>query len=350
MTRWSEQRAAEWRQSVGWLLGCNFTPSTAGSQLEFWQAATFDAPTIDRELDWAAEFGMNVVRVYLHDLIYQADGSGYLDRIDEFLAVADGHGIAAVPVLFDGVWHPRPKLGPQPDPIPRRHNSIWVQGPGSEILYDAERWPPLGDYVAAVLERFGDDGRVVAWDLFNEPDQLDRDTLRLGSRDAKAAAATALLDRVFDWARSANPSQPLTAGVWEYDEDRRPVDNDINSLMLGRSDIISFHCYEPLEHLNAVIDALSEHARPLLCTEWLARSAGSTADLLPTFGDRDVGAINWGLVDGRTQTRFPWKSWTEPVDDNEPWFHELLRRDGTPYDEAEAEIFRSTAKRMALGL
>ena len=346
MARWSIERAAEWHQSTDWLLGCNFAPSTAGNQLELWQAESFDATTIDRELGWAAALGMNAVRVYLHDLVFAADGDDYLERIDAFLTIAARHDIAAVPVLFDGVWHPRPKLGSQPDPAPQRHNAIWVQGPGSEILYAPDRWAELRPYVDAVLGRFGHDPRVVAWDLFNEPDQMDRDTLRLGSRDAKAEAATALLDQVFDWARAVDPSQPLTAGVWEYDEDRRPLDNEINTLMLRRSDVISFHCYEPFDQLTAVIDALAEYERPLLCTEWLARTAGSTADLLPAFADRGVGAINWGLVDGRTQTRFPWRSWTERVDDDEPWFHELLHIDGSPYDEAEVGLFRSTAARM----
>ena len=349
MTRWSVERAADWQQSAGWLLGCNFAPSTAGNQLELWQEASFDASTIDRELGWAGELGMNVVRVYLHDLVYQADGDRYLDRIDAFLTIAANHGIGAVPVLFDGVWHPRPKLGPQPDPTPGRHNAIWVQGPGSEVLYSPERWDELEPYVTATLRRFADDARIVAWDLFNEPDQMDRDTLRIGSRDAKAEAATGLLDRVFDWARAVAPSQPLTVGLWEYDDERRPLDNAINSLILRRSDVISFHCYEPLEQLSAVIDALQAHGRPLLCTEWLARSAGSTADLLPAFAARGVGAINWGLVDGRTQTRFPWTSWTEPTPDDAPWFHELLHDDGTPYDQAEADLFRETAASMRAG-
>ena len=115
-------------------MGCNFTPSTAGNQLEMWQAATFDPETIDRELGWAAGLGMNAIRVYLHDLVFDADGDAFLERIDRVLDLADGHGIRAMPVLFDGVWHPRPQLGPQPEPKPNLHNSMWVQGPGSEVL------------------------------------------------------------------------------------------------------------------------------------------------------------------------------------------------------------------------
>ncbi len=325
---------------MGWLVGCNFAPSTAGNQLEMWQAETFDPDTFERELGWAAGLGMNVIRLYLHDLVFAADGDTFLDRVDQVLGIADAVGIGVMPVLFDGVWHPEPALGPQTEPTPRLHNSIWLQSPGSAYLYDDARWPELRPYVDAMFARFGDDQRVLVWDLFNEPDQLDRDTILSGSRDAKAAAATAFCEVVFDWAREANPSQPLTVGVWEWGDDHRVVDNALNRLALERSDVISFHCYDPRAALEAVIDGLAEHGRPLLCTEWLARTAGSTADLLEVFADRGVDAINWGLVDGRTQTRFPWTSWTEPVADDEPWFHELLHADGRPYDEAEAALFR----------
>jgi len=343
--RWPTDRAQQWRDETGWLVGCNFTPSTAGNQLEMWQTATFDVETIDRELRWAAGLGMNAIRVYLHDMVFAADGDAFLDRVDQVLGLAEQHGIGMIPVLFDGVWNPEPRLGPQPEPRPRLHNSIWVQGPGDRVLQDRSLWEQLRPYVAGVLERFGADRRVLAWDLFNEPDQMDMITLAAGSREEKSRAATELLDRVFDWARESGPMQPLTAGIWEYDSSHRPVPNELNALILERSDIISFHCYEPAEQLVAVIGHLSAHDRPLVCTEWLARTAGSTVDLLEIFAAHDVGAINWGLVDGRTQTRYPWRSWTDAVGDDEPWFHELLHADGEPYDPDEAATFRRLTMR-----
>ena len=342
--RWSIERASRWRDDTGWLVGCNFTPSTAGNQLEMWQEASFDPDTIRRELGWAAGLGMNAVRVYLHDLLFQAEAEAFLARVDQFLGLAHDQGIGTIPVLLDGVWHPRPKLGVQPEPKPRVHNSIWVQSPGSKALLDRSVWPRLRAYVQGVLNRFADDSRIIAWDLFNEPDQMDATTIAAGSREQKAAAATSLLDCAFDWAREVDPVQPLTAGIWEYAPDHRPLANPLNSLILARSDIISFHCYEPRAELTSVIDALSGYERPLVCTEWLARTAGSTVDLLAVFAERGVGAINWGLVDGRTQTRFPWRSWTEAVTDEEPWFHELLKRDGSPYDIDEVKLFRRLAK------
>ena len=338
--RWTTEQAHEWNNRTGWLVGCNFSPSTAGNQLEMWQSETFDIATISKELGWAADIGMNTIRVYLHDLLFTESPKNFLDQIDVVLSVAPSHGIGVVPVLFDGVWNPKPQLGVQREPTPRLHNSMWMQSPGSEIFYDRSRWSGLREYVQTVITKFKNDPRVLAWDLFNEPDQVDIVTLTLGSRDEKIKTATELVSQVFDWAQEISPAQPLTVGIWEYNEQWRPAENSLNALILDRSDIISFHCYEPREKLTAVIELLTTHGRPLLCTEWLARTAGSTVDLLEVFAEYGVGAINWGLVDGRTQTRFPWRSWTEPVTDDEPWFHELLHRDGSPYDSKESEIFR----------
>lgn len=343
--RWSLERAQQWQLATGWSFGCNFSPSTAGNQLELWQPETFDPVTIDRELGWAAQLGMNTVRVYLHDLLFSADPDGFLARIDEVLSIADGHGIKMMPVLFDGVWHPFPKLGAQPEPKPRLHNSMWVQSPGNVILSDESRWSELQPYVETVVSRYGNDPRVLIWDLFNEPDQVDATSIKAGTRKHKAAAATRLVAQVFAWARGVQPMQPLTVGVWEYADDKYTAANPLNELALAESDVISFHCYEPKAYLQAVIAALAAHDRPLLCTEWLARTAGSTVDLIEVFHAHGVGALNWGLVDGRTQTRFPWRSWTEPVADDEPWFHELLHADGTPYDQNEAALLRKVSAR-----
>ena len=60
----------------GWLVGANYVPRYAINQLEHWQADTFDLDVIDEELGWAADLGMNVMRVYLHDLLYKHDSTG----------------------------------------------------------------------------------------------------------------------------------------------------------------------------------------------------------------------------------------------------------------------------------
>lgn len=343
--QWSGERAAKWQNDNGWIVGCNFAPSTAGNQLEFWQNESYDSKTIDRELQWAAQLGMNAVRVYLHDLVFKSDPDGFLRRFEGFLNTAQRYSIKAIPVLFDGVWNPSPAIGKQPDPTPNLHNSMWVQGPGSSILYDDSRWNELRPYVDTFLSRFANDTRVLAWDLFNEPDQIDFDTIHENSRTRKTAAACALLEQIFIWGREIDPSQPLTVGMWEFDSQCQAVDGPMNKIALANCDVISFHCYKPRTDLITTITNLRAHQRPLLCTEWLARSEGSTVDLLEDLCREQVGAINWGLVDGRTQTRFPWRSWVEPVNVDVEWFHELLHADGRPYDPAEVELFRRVTGR-----
>jgi hypothetical protein len=336
--RWSAEQAWAWDEATGWLVGCNFTPSTASNQLELWQAATFDPATIDRELGWAESLGMNSIRLFLHDLLWEVDRTRFLDRVDRVLEIAADHGISVVPVLFDGIWDPDPRPGPQRSPRPGVHNSTWVQGPGAAVLADRSRWTTLRGYVDAVLDRFGDDPRVVLWDLFNEPDSPNPAWVR---RDpgGKSAQVADLLEQVWDWAVEAGPAQPLTVGVFLFPNRRAEGASRVARTAVERSDVISFHSYAADPILERTIDALSRWGRPLVCTEWLARPASPAAQL-EVFERHGVGAYCWGLVDGRTQTRYPWTSWLKKGSPDDPWFHELLHHDGTPYDDDEAALFR----------
>ncbi len=340
--RWTPAEARAWGERTGWLVGCNFTPSTASNQLELWQRATFDPETIDRELGWAADLGMNSIRLFLHDLLWEVDGTAFLDRVDHVLDLAAGHGIGVMPVLFDGIWDPDPRPGPQRAPRPGIHNSTWVQGPGAAVIADRSRWPALRPYVEAVIDRFGDDERVVVWDLFNEPDSPNLAYLR---RDPprKRRLVGELLEEVWDWAAAVDPVQPLTVAVYLWPaRERAHAATAVARTALERSDVVSFHSYTDDETLGRAIAMLSRLGRPLVCTEWMARPASPPAQLA-VFRDAGVGAYTWGLVDGRTQTRYPWTSWLRRSDARAPWFHELLHADGRPDDEAEVATFRRVA-------
>ena len=109
--RWTAEQANAWHAKQPWLVGCNFTPSTAINQLEMWQAETWDPATIDRELGWAQALGFTSVRVFLHDIAWRQDPEGFLKRVDQFLGIAARHRIGVMLVLFDGVWDPFPKAG-----------------------------------------------------------------------------------------------------------------------------------------------------------------------------------------------------------------------------------------------
>jgi hypothetical protein len=338
--RWTDDQAREWHAVQPWLIGCNFIPSTAVNQLEMWQADTFDLATIERELGWARDIGFNSIRVFLHDLLWEQDRDGFLDRVDRFLDVASRSGISTMLVIFDGVWDPHPTPGAQRAPRPGVHNSGWVQSPGAEILGDVSRRDSLKNYVSGVIDRFRDDDRILAWDLFNEPNNPN---LAYATREIndKTERAIALLRKAFDWARGAGPSQPLTAGIF-WGPARGEGVSEINRLMLSESDVISFHSYFPVEQVEKSIRDLQEFHRPILLTEFLSRGSGSTFEaVLPLLKKEKVGAYCWGLVSGKTQTIYPWDSWTKTYTaEPDPWFHDVLRPDGTPYRDEEVALIR----------
>jgi hypothetical protein len=341
--RWTPEQARSWSERQGWLVGCNFVPSSAGNQLEMFQRETFDPGTIERELTWAAQLGFNSIRLFLHDLLWRHDDT-FLDRVEHVVDLADRVGIGVMPVLFDGVWNPIPRMGDQGTPRPGVHNSMWAQSPGAAAIRDRSRWPELRAYVEAVIARFGDDPRVQVWDLFNEPDNPNGFTYGSTELEDKRDAVTPLVDAVFDWAIEADPPQPLTVGIWMGVHGRPERVSRLNEISIGRSDVLSFHSYRRREPLRRAVEHLSQYDRPLLCTEWLARSSGSTVDLIEDFAELGVGAYCWGLVSGRSQTIYPWTSWTRPGrGEPDPWFHDLLRADGTPYDPEEAARIRRVA-------
>src|SRR5690606_1872629 len=160
---WTAEEANAWQAKHGWLIGPNYTPANAINQLEMWQEDSFDPEVIDKELGWAAELGMNTARVYLHDLLYEQDSTGFIRRMETFLGIADKHGIRPMFVFFDSCWDPFPQSGKQRAPKPHLHNSGWVQSPGKDVLSDTSQHARLERYVKGVVSSFAEDKRILAW-------------------------------------------------------------------------------------------------------------------------------------------------------------------------------------------
>jgi hypothetical protein len=322
--KWSSEKAQQWYAVQGWLSGANFNPSTAINQLEMWQKDTFDPNTIDRELGYAEGIGFNTMRVYLHSLAYKADPDGFKNRMEQYLAIAEKHGIKTMFVFFDDVWGKTPKVGKQPDPVPGTHNSGWVQDPGDPASKEKENFPELETYVKDVLTTFEDDTRILMWDLYNEPGNTE-----------KLVSSMPLLKNVFLWARQVNPSQPLTVGLWDWSF------QELNVFQATHSDILTYHNYEGPEKHQLIINLLKTHGRPMICTEYMARTRNSRfSNIMPMLRKENIGAINWGLVAGKSNTKYAWNT---PIKDGlEPmeWFHEVFRKDGTPYRQDEADLIK----------
>lgn len=322
---WPAARANDWYATQGWLRGSDFIPSTAINQLEMWQAGTFDSATIDRELGYAESIGFNCMRVFLHHLAWQEDPDGFKKRMEEYLTIAAKHHILTIFVFFDDCWNATYQAGPQPKPKPGIHNSGWLRDPGKRYFDEPRLVDTLEWYVRNVLNNFKHDTRVLLWDLYNEPGNS-------GYRDKSLP----LLQLVFAWAREVNPDQPLSAGVWTPDLP------DFNYFQLNNSDVITYHNYEPPAAHQHCIDTLRRFGRPLICTEYMARLRNSTFfNIMPLLKKENVAAINWGLVSGKTNTKYAWDTPIPDGSDPKIWFHDIFRPDGTPFDPKETAFIRS---------
>lgn len=383
--RWTEEKAWEWYNKQPWLIGTNFISSSAINQLEFWQEDTFDPDLIDKELALSASIGMNTHRVFLHDLLWEQDSLGFIKRIDKYLTISDKHGIKTMVVFFDGVWHPLPKLGKQPEPIPYVHNSGWVQSPGAKLLRDTLAYGKLESYVKGIVKHFANDERVLIWDIYNEPGQLgiashdiskekatqlykkigveineenyhSYDLRQIDDRSNKQYFTLKLLQNAVRWVRSMNPSQPITTGIYDWNTDWGNFEelSDLDQFILSSSDIISFHEYGDKASGIKRIDQLIQYNRPLMCTEYLNRgnNSGGWNDeyegntfyaYLPLFKKHKVAAYNWGFVSGKTNTIYPWKSWDSTYfSPPAQWHHDIYDENLEPFSNKEVEFIKQT--------
>ncbi|MEO5594168.1 MAG: cellulase family glycosylhydrolase, partial [Chitinophagaceae bacterium] len=318
--RWSQQKAWDWYNKQPWLCGFNYIPAYAINYTAMWDKTTFDPVAIDKELSLAEKSGMNVLRAVLQFAVYEDDPAWFLKTLDVFMSVCEKHRIKFVPALFDdcvfGITHD-PKTGIQPEPLKGWYAWAWSPSPGHSMVIDEQTHPRIEKYVKAVMGRFKDDQRVMMWDLYNEP-----------TNGGLGSASFPLLKKVISWARTINPSQPLTVDIWNQDK-------RLNEIALAGSDVISFHNYGNREVLLNQIKDLKKYNRPVICTEWMNRPAKSLiATNLVVFYEEKVGCMLWGLVNGKTQTDLPWGH--RPGDPVSPvWQHDLYRPDLTAYDAEE---------------
>ncbi|MEO6584359.1 MAG: 1,4-beta-xylanase [Ferruginibacter sp.] len=322
---WSKEQASEWYAKQGWVRGCNFTPSTAINQLEMWQKETFDPATIDRELGYAEGIGLNAMRVFLHHVAWEVDPPGFKDRMKQYLTISDKHHIKTMFVFFDDCWDANYASGKQRAPKPGIHNSGWIRDPGKLVYDQPVVMGTLEKYVKDVLTTFKNDKRILLWDVYNEP-----------GNSGYGSKSLFLLSEIFKWGREINPDQPLSAGVWAKNL------TDLNTFQLANSDVITYHNYSNEVEHALVIDTLKNYGRPMICTEYMARTRGSMfKNIMPLMKENNVGAINWGFVSGKTNTIYAWDTPMPNGDEPKVWFHDIFRKDGTPYSKDEVTLIKS---------
>ncbi|MBO4475846.1 MAG: cellulase family glycosylhydrolase [Bacteroidales bacterium] len=334
--RWSEEKANAWYESQDWPVGCVFVPSNTGTPVDMWAADTFDEELIDRELGMAESLGFNAIRLFMCDIVWQNDRDGYMERLEKYLSLSDKHGIKILLTFFtNGGKIKNPYMDPRPQPVPGIHNSIWMSSPGRDVVNNPDKWPVMEEYLKCVMTKYKDDPRVLAWCLYNEPE------------NTKTFNTLPFLESVYRWAREVNPSQPLTSPIWSLPGGGN-CNMPIQAFVLSNSDVISFHCYDNSEVCGRYVRLLKQFNRPIFCSEWMARTKGSDYfTILPIFKRNKVASFSYGLVNSKQQCHYPWNPKDKdgkdiPYEEEPPvWFHDLFRTDGTPWNPDEIIFIRS---------
>jgi len=331
--KWTAEAANRWWDEQKWPVGPNYVTSDAVNDVQMWMDATFNPELIRRELSWAADIGLNSLRVFLSYTVWENEREIFERNFETFLTLSEEAGMSVMPVLFDDCAFDGgadPVYGPQPDPIPGVHNSRWVPSPGFTVQDDPARLEACRAYVEAIIGAHRSDPRIIVWDLYNEPGNTKRTDKSLP-----------LLRRAFQWAREAAPLQPLTVGPWHFG----PEYAEVNRICFEESDVISIHAYTPMEATLRRLERARQYGRPILITEWMHRPNGNfIEDHLPLFCREKIGAWHWGLVRNRTQTHL-WANHTDEERASSPWQHDLLHPDGSPYIPGELALFRSLSPR-----
>lgn len=353
---WSKEKAWAWYNSKPWLRGCNFMPSNCVNIVEMWQEEGFETvlATADKELALAASTGMNSIRIHFEFIVWQQQHDGFMQRLDRFLQVAWKHGIACMLTLGNDCLSPldphfeQPHLGKQKCEFGYHgavNTSIFSnidmgRMVGYSPLDNEETAPQYFEMIRELIETHKNDERVIVWDLYNEPGNSNRLSMTIPN-----------LKKIFEIAREIDPIQPLTACVWcGWNPEGW---SEVERFALEQSDIISYHLYENFEAQVKEIQELRRYGRPILNTEWLARTFGCTIqNILPLFYLEKIGCWNWGLVAGRYQSFEPWASAFEQYEKNPnlkydftKWFHDLYRPSFRPYDPDEIRIFQEYTAR-----
>ena len=336
--RWSEEKANDWYASQPWPVGCVFMPSYGGTPVEIWGRDYFKPEVVDAELALAEDLGFNTIRLFLCDIVWQEDPKGFMDRLETTVRLADKHGLSILMTFFtNGGTIKNPYTGPQPQPVPGIHNSVWMSSPGMDVVNNPEKWPVIERYLKQVMKRYRNDPRILAWCLYNEP------------ANTKGFETLPFLEAVYRWAREVNPSQPLTSPVITL-PDWRSHNQEITEFVCNNSDIISFHCYNSLPDTRKFVEYCRQFNRPILCSEWMARTRGSDYfSILPFFKEEKIGSYSYGLVNGKQQCQYPWNTIVdgEPVpftEEPEVWFHDLFRPNRTPYSEEEIKFIKEMTR------
>ena len=325
----SGPQAAEPHRTSRWV-GANYTPAGCVNAVQLWHE--FPAEVIQRELAAAKEhFGITSLRVYLHNIPFDAEKDRFLQRIEEFLALCDRHGIKPGFVFFDDCWnHEGITLRSRP-PVKGRHNGRWAACP-QDVQRTEEKLPELKRYIQDVVRAHRRDGRVLWWEIYNEPRMKSDYSARLRKLG-------------YRWAKEVGPIQPVIC-CW----DDSPETDVVDAHNYGNN----FSAWDRQADLNPRKGTVFTEAG----ARWFAprRSNGEPIEVIDWLQRRKAAGkyvpgvyLCWELMVGNSNCRWYWGTKDGTPEPTIPWCG-LMWPDCTPVSLAEAEAVRhyTTGRRRAM--
>lgn len=351
--KWSRDKAWEWYNSRPWIRGFNGYPSNCANKVAIWQEYNHDEVErqIEYEFDLAKKTGFNAVRAILSFEVWLYQHDSFMNNLERYLALASKYGIGVMIVLGNDCLVPKElyafKLGEQKvdwgyhSGLKRGQHAGCHTTHGYALHDEPEYAEKFIQMVNEISAKYAKDERILIWDVWNEPGNSMRGDLSLE-----------IMEKSFAAIRSHGNIQPATAGAYRYaSHGQFRVDAKIELRALELSDIVSFHCYQPVDDLVGIIEALREdYGRPIINSEWLNRIfENSIHRIMPIFYLENIGSFHWGLIQGYSQTYEPVlpiydMADADPKYDTRLWMHDLYHFNGRPYDKSEIELIQTLSK------
>ncbi len=353
--RWTEEEIWDWYREHEWITGFNFIPSNSMTgSVYYFQSYHHEEAFKDaaKELALAAFLKFNSIRVSLPFDVWRQEHDQFFASMDELLDLLEKYNMTLMPILFSDCCVPKEKykpkqLGPQPEPVPGYFGGSPVtpfddstqsgKTVGYSITDDPAMEPEIRRYVEELAERYGQDSRILIWNIWNE-----------AGNSSRGMTSLPMMKKIFSWMREKDISQPLTADIWGlgseggwYQDPTTYAEIELEAIAL--SDIVTFHYYGDYLHARQLVHSLRQFGRPLINTEWLHRPYRSLIQTqLPLWKREGVGSYFFGFVNGKSQHHIVWEVIkNEPNIDTSLWMHDIFHADFTPYDPEEIEVIRS---------
>ncbi|NQU24114.1 MAG: DUF1080 domain-containing protein [Candidatus Nealsonbacteria bacterium] len=316
-------------ETAGWV-GANYTPAYCVNAVQLWH--DFRPDVIDKELAAAHKhFGVTSLRVYLHNIPYDAEKEQFLANIERFLVICDRHGIRPGFVFFDDCWTRTGVTLESPPPIKGRHNGRWAVCPQDEERTE-DNLPKFKAYIQDTVRAHREDRRVLWWETFNEPRMKSEYTAKLRKLG-------------YQWIKELKPIQPVIC-CW----DDSPETDIVDAHNYGNN----FAAWDRQADLNPAKGTVFTEAG----ARWFAprRSNGEPIEVIHWLEGRKAAGkyvpgvyLCWELMVGNSNCRWYWGTKDDTPEPTLPWCG-LMWPDATPVSLAEAEAIRryTTGKSRAM--